>query len=57
MLSPTLREGLKIYEIGPNIWATRLKKTGDSMYFTASTPHGYRRNGATICAAIVVTSR
>jgi transcriptional regulator with XRE-family HTH domain len=29
---------------------------GDSMYFDASTPHGYRRTGARTCAAIVVTS-
>ena len=28
----------------------------DSMYFDASTPHGYRRSGAKTCAAIVVTS-
>jgi transcriptional regulator with XRE-family HTH domain len=28
----------------------------DSMYFDSSTPHGYRRTGARICSAIVVTS-
>jgi quercetin dioxygenase-like cupin family protein len=29
---------------------------GDSMYFDACSPHGYRRIGAKTCAAIVVTS-
>jgi transcriptional regulator with XRE-family HTH domain len=30
--------------------------TSDSMYFDATTPHGYRRAGTRTCAAIVVTS-
>ena len=29
---------------------------GDSMYFDADWPHSYRRQGATPCAAIVVTA-
>ncbi len=29
---------------------------GDSMYFDATVPHGYRRNGGRACSAIVVTS-
>lgn len=29
---------------------------GDSMYFDAGHPHGYRRSGGEICAAIVVTA-
>jgi quercetin dioxygenase-like cupin family protein len=31
-------------------------KARDSVYFDASTQHGYRRDGARACAAIVVTS-
>jgi len=30
---------------------------GDAIYFDASVPHGYRRAGASPCAAIVVTTR
>jgi transcriptional regulator with XRE-family HTH domain len=29
---------------------------GDSMYFDASVPHGYRRSGGRLCSAIVVTT-
>ena len=29
---------------------------GDSVYFDASTPHGYRRSAGRICSAIVVTA-
>jgi transcriptional regulator with XRE-family HTH domain len=31
-------------------------EAGDSMYFDATVPHGYRRNGGRACSAIVVTS-
>lgn len=31
-------------------------ESGDSMYFDSSHPHGYRRSGASACAAIVVTT-
>jgi transcriptional regulator with XRE-family HTH domain len=31
-------------------------ESGDSMYFDSSLPHGYRRSGASTCAAIVVTT-
>lgn len=30
-------------------------EAGDSMYFDASVPHGYRRNGGRACSAIIVT--
>lgn len=30
-------------------------ESGDSMYFDASVPHGYRRSGGRVCSAIVVT--
>ncbi|HXG86698.1 MAG TPA: XRE family transcriptional regulator [Vicinamibacterales bacterium] len=31
-------------------------ETEDSIYFDPSVPHGYRRNGARICRAIVITT-
>ena len=30
-------------------------EAGDSMYFDASVPHGYRRSGGRVCSAIIVT--
>lgn len=34
-----------------------LLEAGDSMYFDASVPHGYRRHGRPTCSAIVVTAK
>lgn len=31
-------------------------ETGDSIYFDATVPHGYRRSGARTCRAVVVTA-
>jgi mannose-6-phosphate isomerase-like protein (cupin superfamily) len=30
--------------------------TGDSMYFDATLPHGYRRHGSKPCSAVVITA-
>ena len=50
-----------IYVIGGRLVVTVAEEehalaTGDSIYFDPSVPHGYRREGAKSCTAIVVTT-
>jgi transcriptional regulator with XRE-family HTH domain len=47
-------QGTLALHMGPDVHEL---EAGDSMYFDSSVPHAYRRGGARLCSAIVVTAR